>query len=648
MDIDLPLSYAPFTYPPQSSQTTAQSSSGAASTAMVDYADEFHNPQPVQIKTEPYYDNAPAGPVYEATSTANQQPSLSWTPYQPVKLTGTRDAELLAYLARRRISPQHLVVIDTHIAAEVRWLGGAISRSAEVPWTEEEAQNPPYRLNAIQTEALHIYATGTPLQVYQLGAATFKEPAGYEDGVLDPNVKIPDLDLRRGIGLLLKLADRYWTIQPEDFEDYDELRAFMKIHNIPQERLEDIRMTVDENNRYLAWKKDVGAGSKDTRCRRMLMSLCQNGNPVDVVKWAIYHLQDGLSTGQQDVGLWIGQTREAGTSDAAVRNVLARELLSRGNQSDLHTSHGRDKPNKQEDSWRPSYDDDCRDRGRSEAQPITRDSTRANNTEAVIISSDRSNISLQNAPRAPKACRQGVRTRRRHQRKIALREEQELEKRKAEQILIDFPHQEVGIQDCFARLTVNENNHPGHLSVHRDRSDHLLQAAAATPVKTEKLAVKSGITNRSDITAISFRLNDSRRTHPDIPEQLPDKAFWDLLKAQALKNRPQAGNSVHQRRHGKKSRQLVDLPKRLADTEKQITTLRHSGPSTTYLEKKITNLTREALSVRVRIEEGEGRLTAEEAKALRRANARNLSRKTKQTDHERVVETLVEQVAMLL
>ncbi|MCJ1384507.1 hypothetical protein MMC17_007624 [Xylographa soralifera] len=175
-----------------------------------------------------------------------------------------------------------------------------------------------------------------------------------------------------------------------------------------------------------------------------------------------------------------------------------------------------------------------------------------------------------------------------------------------------------------------------------------LNATATISIKADKPTVGFGFTGRSDVTATSSQLNDSGRSHLEVPEQFPDSASWASLKAQALKNRAKIGKLGEQLRNRKKTKRPRDLPKRLAELEKQITTLRHSGPSSITLEKKITHITRQALSVRVRIEEGEGRLTVREAKALRVANARMLSRKTKKTDHEKGVENLVDQVAMLL
>ena len=209
-------------------------------------------------------------------------------------------------------------------------------------------------------------------------------------------------------------------------------------------------------------------------------------------------------------------------------------------------------------------------------------------------------------------------------------------------------HPETSIQDCFTQLTVNDNNHPGHSSANRDRSDHLLQTTATVPVKAEEPTVGYGFTGRTDVIATSSQTNDSGRTHPEFLKPFSDSASWASLTAQALKNRAKMGKPKEQQKKGKIIGRPRDLPRRLAELEKEITTLRHSGPSSNALEKKITHITRQALSVRVRIEEGEGRLTVPEAKELRRANARMLCRKNMKTDHEKGVDTLVDQVAMFL
>ena len=208
---------------------------------------------------------------------------------------------------------------------------------------------------------------------------------------------------------------------------------------------------------------------------------------------------------------------------------------------------------------------------------------------------------------------------------------------------------DISIQDCFNQLTVNENNHPGHSLARGDRSDYLSQTITTIPFKVEQPILGFGSTGRSDITATSSQMNNTGRKYSGDPMQFADSASWASLMAQALKNRAKIGKAAEQPRAGKKkARQPRNLPMRLAELEKQLTTFRRSGPSSITLEKKITHITRQALHVRVRIEEDAGRLTAPEAKELRKANTRMLCRKTKKTDHERGVENLVDQVAMLL
>ncbi|MCJ1432374.1 hypothetical protein MMC27_001730 [Xylographa pallens] len=382
MDVDVPLSDTSFFYPPHSLQTVTQCLPGAASTAVVDYADTLGNSQAVQRAVEPSYYVATTGPIYETTSRNSQHASLSIRPPQPVDLTGTSDAALLAHAAERRISPQEEPKMNIHAAT-------------------------------------------------------------------------------------------------------------MNIRSRRKKRL-----------------------SKYER---------------DMIKKAGRGFTDGLNATQNEA------------------------------------------------------------RGERNAQ-------NGNGKQAVSRAS----------------------------------------------------HPEASIQDWFTQLTVNDNNHPGHFSAYSDRFDHLLQTTATVPVKAEEPTVGFGFTGRSDITATSSQTKNSGRPLPDFLKPFSDSASWASLTAQALKNRAKIGKPKEQQRKVKLIGRPRDLPKRLAELEKQITTLRHSGPSSNTLEKKITNITRQALSVRVRIEEGEGRLTVPEAKELRRANARMLSRKNKKTDHEKGVETLVDQVAMLL
>ncbi|MCJ1293371.1 hypothetical protein MMC34_004925 [Xylographa carneopallida] len=208
---------------------------------------------------------------------------------------------------------------------------------------------------------------------------------------------------------------------------------------------------------------------------------------------------------------------------------------------------------------------------------------------------------------------------------------------------------ESSVQECFNRLTVNENNDPGNYFTGRDPSNISRDGGTTTiPFRAEEPIVEFGFKGRSDITASSSPMNGSGTRHPNFPNHSADSASWASLKAQALQTGSRPGKSFDPRKYGKNKRGPEDFVRRLAELEKQLTTLRYSDQGTTKSERKIAHMTRQALSLRVRIEEGEGRLTAPEAKELRKANARMHSRKTKKTDHEEGVEDLVDQVALLL
>ncbi|MCJ1282649.1 hypothetical protein MMC26_001974 [Xylographa opegraphella] len=231
---------------------------------------------------------------------------------------------------------------------------------------------------------------------------------------------------------------------------------------------------------------------------------------------------------------------------------------------------------------------------------------------------------------------------------IKLREERIARDRNGIQAVSGASNQESSIQDCFNRLTVNENNHSGHLSARNDPLDHLSQTTATTSFSAEKPVVEFGFISRSDITASSSQTNDPGKSHPVVPTQSADSSSWAALTAQALKNRNQPGKQGKRSKKGKEVRRPRDLSKRLIELEKQITTLRHSGDRVRSVKRKINNVTRQALVVRTRIEEDEGRLTALEAKELRKANAKMLGKRSKMTEHEKGVDSLVDGMAMLL
>ncbi|MCJ1398470.1 hypothetical protein MMC11_001670 [Xylographa trunciseda] len=646
MDVDMPLSAPLFSYPSQSSQIATQCLPGATSTAVVDYADTLRNSQPAQIKTEPSYDKAPAGPIHEPISNQNWQASFSWLPNRPVKLSRTSDSELLAYLARRRISPRYLRNIDIHVATEFEWLRGALIRSTGGARVTAEGRESTGDLNATQIEALKVYATGTPLKVYQLGAATCKGISVYENRVLDPDVKIPNTSLRRGVGLLHNLKDPYWTVRPEDVEDFEELSAFMKMNSVPKDALGEILMTIERNNSYLIWKKDLGGGSKITRSYRMLASLCQNGNPVDVVKWVLYHLDVKYSKKWQDAGYYPREARRLGSRDMVVRDILRSSSKYRGDQTDRYTPSSPNKLSRRDDNWRPSYDDSRGAYDRPKQDPTTRDIATGSNLKAIASILD---TSLQNVPICPRADREGTRISRRRQHKLRVREE-DLQKRKVEQIVMGAPHPEASIQDHFARLTVTDLDRSGTSIVRPDRLGQFQHPAETSLCTTKKFPASPSFADQGNRVATSGEVTSCRQTAEDAHGQYSECSASELHKPkilEALNNKERMPLPKTRAKRRKSDDSPMLLAKRLVETEKQIVTLEYSSLCIRKRKRKLENLRLEALRTRVKIEKAEGRITAEEAQELMKANGKAMSRRNKKMEHKEGLDSLVNRVKML-
>ena len=207
-----------------------------------------------------------------------------------------------------------------------------------------------------------------------------------------------------------------------------------------------------------------------------------------------------------------------------------------------------------------------------------------------------------------------------------------------------FARPKADIQDDFARLTVNEHYYPDSNIIHTDCLRQFQQSPNGSLIKIDH-ASKTDDSIDNSIGGAS--LKQVAMTDPEA--FLTDIGQTKCLNAQEVARRPKAKR--HDTGDQRKLRQLAMLPKKIADKEKHITTLQQGFQNRKTI-LQIEHFQRQALQWRVKLEQGEGRITNEEATELRKANRKltgsSRRRAITKTEYEKSFDNLVDEVAGLL
>ncbi|MCJ1473719.1 hypothetical protein MMC13_002370 [Lambiella insularis] len=685
----------------ESSQKVIPSSLSTVTPTMLQYS-QFTNALP-DGRLQPFsiISNMPQ---QEYSHESSILPSLD---VRPVRLRSSTDHELLNYLAERGISRDYLETVDNHIAAEIKFIGSKKKHYDHKDWLSQK-----------DIHSLKVYATGTPLDVYKLGLCGCEDIGIY----VDTGVTTPWRPTTEDIATSPTSED--WTAKATSltipgrmsllrYSRDPELLDFLYCNNIFDYILEDVDSIMMWNEWHLLNNPNIR--SLTTQRAEVLVGLAQKGNPIDVVKWTLYHLLKnqrppspaGVKFGMtDDFGRWslLSLVRcsevyqPSGREEKSMRHLQDYNywawrrrlcLWPRSYAVDMSSfkrstvcklwglkkrSHspprrddirGRDCMRPQRyDRWAretrsrsPSRRDevsreDCR-RSQRDDRRARRTRSRSPPRQAIVIKKDpclTSTTQLGNAKPLAEKSSQVLKLKldTGAQHNALVYRGKSLAGNIMDPSLNNYTGQDVALQESFAQLVVTSRACPEQVGEHAINLPKQSDEEAEIKIKKEddesseaKLVVGGNIRSRSIQEERSWQqLIEQAKTSVPGRSAKDNKSF---RTSRVLMVAPATRIKRMESRLNRKAQRDAQLPKRLADLEKQLITIQNQNPG--FESPKVRQIKYLALQLRVQQEEREGRLTAMEAAEVLKEN-RKLSKR--QIGERNEMEHLEARLAKLL